>query len=283
MSPGVHQTLTLLMLLTGVFLVLAYMAQQWFEHFRNKTVGYAHISLKELFLQMSGASLFSLCLGIGLLLSLILLVLGHYALSIIPMVAALAAPKLLLRWLRKRRMANINAFMPDALVMIAGAIRAGAGLQIAIQSFCQDNRGQALVQEFEVLLAELRLGVGLDRALVNMNSRINTGDFLLVTTAIRIARETGGNLSETLERLADTLRQKTIMEGKIQSLTAQGKLQGIIVGLLPLLLMYVLFHLEPEAMQYLFNSTAGWLTIAAIITLELLGAWMIRKIVTIDI
>lgn len=73
------------------------------------------------------------------------------------------------------------------------------------------------------------------------------------------------------------------MEGKIKSLTAQGKLQGIVVGLLPMGLMLVLFKLEPESMSYLFNSWPGWLTLAVIIVLELLGAWMIKKIVTIDI
>lgn len=283
MSSSVAHTLLLLVLMSGIFFVLAQLFQKWFQHFRHKTVDYAHTSLKELFLHMSGASLFSLCLSLGTLFSLLMFVLGYHALSIIPMFTGLAAPKLLIRWLRLRRMEHINSFLPDALVMIAGAIRAGAGLQVAIQSFCHDNHGQALVQEFEVLLAEMRLGVSLDQALINMNSRIKTGDFLLLTTAIRIARETGGNLSETLERLADTLRQKAIMEGKIKSLTAQGKLQGIIVGLLPLLLMFVLFRLEPEAMHYLFNSTAGWLTIAVIVAFELLGAWMIRKIVTIDI
>ena len=283
MKTGTLPLLTLLMLLSSAFLIFAYLTQQWFQHFRSQTIGQTHISLKELFLHMSGASLFTLCLGLGALLSVLLLVIGHYTLSIVPLLAALAAPKLLVRWLFVRRLQTIDSFLPDAMIMIAGAVRAGAGLQVAIQNFCQNNPRQALAQEFQILLAETRLGVAMDQALTNMNSRLRTDDFLLVTTAIRIARETGGNLSETLERLADTLRQKAIMEGKIKSLTAQGKLQGIVVGLLPLFLMFVLFRLEPEAMGYLFNSLTGWLTIAVIVILELLGIWMIRKIVTIDI
>lgn len=283
MKISVATLLTLLLLSTGTALLLSYLALQWYQRFKEQSVGRAHTSLKELFLQMSGASLFGLCLSIGIGLSLLLVMLSHYVLALFPVLAGLAAPKLLISRLKQRRLAVIDSFLPDALIMISGAIRAGAGLQVAIQSFSQDNGGQPLAQEFEVMLAELRLGVSMDEAFMNMNSRIKSPDFFLVTTAVRIARETGGNLSETLERLADTLRQKAIMEGKIKSLTAQGKLQGIIVGALPLLLMFALFQIEPAAMSYLFNSWIGWLTIAIIVILELLGGWMIKKIVTIDI
>lgn len=283
MKIGMGTLLTLLLLSTGTSLLLSYLALQWYQRFKEQSVGRAHNSLKELFLKMSGASLFGLCLSIGAGLSLLLVLLGHYVLAIIPVLGGLAAPKLLIGILKKRRLATIDSFLPDALIMISGAIRAGAGLQVAIQSFSQDNGGQPLAQEFEVMLAELRLGVSMDEAFMNMNTRIKTPDFFLVTTAVRIARETGGNLSETLERLADTLRQKATMEGKIKSLTAQGKLQGIIVGALPLLLMFALFQIEPVAMSYLLNSWMGWLTIGIIVVLELLGGWMIKKIVTIDI
>lgn len=283
MTISTGTVLVLLLLSTGTALLLLYLALQWYQRFKEQSVGRAHNSLKELFLKMSGASLFGLCLSVGIGLSLLLVLLGHYVLAVIPVLAGLAAPKLLIGILKKRRLATIDSFLPDSLIMISGAIRAGAGLQVAIQSFSQDNGGQPLAQEFEVMLAELRLGVSMDEAFMNMNSRIKTPDFFLVTTAVRIARETGGNLSETLERLADTLRQKATMEGKIKSLTAQGKLQGIIVGALPLLLMFALFQIEPVAMSYLLNSWMGWLTIAIIVVLEVLGGWMIKKIVTIDI
>lgn len=283
MTISTSTVLVLLLLSTGTALLLLYLALQWYQRFKEQSVGRAHHSLKELFLKMSGASLFGLCLSIGIGFSLLLVLLGHYVLAVIPVLGGLAAPKLLISILKKRRLATIDSFLPDSLIMISGAIRAGAGLQVAIQSFSQDNGGQPLAQEFEVMLAELRLGVSMDEAFMNMNSRIKTPDFFLVTTAVRIARETGGNLSETLERLADTLRQKATMEGKIKSLTAQGKLQGIIVGALPLLLMFALFQIEPVAMSYLLNSWMGWLTIAIIVVLELLGGWMIKKIVTIDI
>lgn len=283
MGLNTSSTVVVLLLLATTFTLIVYLLVRWFQYYRAKTIGRANSSLKEMFMQMSGATLVGVSLLIGIVLSLFFVVTGHYLLAIFAVILGMAAPKVLVVGLRRRRLEQINSFLPDSLIMISGAIRAGAGLQVAIQSFTQDNMGQPLAQEFEVMLAELRLGVGMNEAFLNMNGRIKSDDFFLITTAIRIARETGGNLSETLERLADTLRQKAIMEGKIKSLTAQGKLQGIVVGLLPMGLMLVLFKLEPESMSYLFNSWPGWLTLAVIIVLELLGAWMIKKIVTIDI
>jgi tight adherence protein B len=105
----------------------------------------------------------------------------------------------------------------------------------------------------------------------------------LLSSALRVARETGGNLAEALERLATTLRDKLTIEGKIRALTAQGKLQGIVVGLLPIALMTVLFHMEPEAMAPLFHTWYGWATLAVIGVLEIVGALIIRKIVNIDV
>jgi tight adherence protein B len=100
---------------------------------------------------------------------------------------------------------------------------------------------------------------------------------------MRVSRDTGGNLAETLEQLAQTLRTKITLEGKIRALTAQGKLQGVVVGLLPVGLMFVLSKMEPEAMAPLFHSWYGWVTLAVIAVLELIGLLIIRKIVNIDV
>ena len=105
----------------------------------------------------------------------------------------------------------------------------------------------------------------------------------LFGSAMRVSRETGGNLAETLERLADTLRQKLAIEGKIRALTAQGKLQGFIVGLLPFALMFVLFKMEPEAMSRMFTTWYGLAVIGFIVLMEFIGGLIIKKIVTIDV
>ena len=100
---------------------------------------------------------------------------------------------------------------------------------------------------------------------------------------MRIAAETGGQLAETLERASQTLRTKLAMEGKIRALTSQGKLQAIVVGALPLFLMYVLNKMEPEAMNLMFTTRMGYATLAVIALLEIFGVLIIRKIVDIDV
>jgi len=191
-------------------------------------------------------------------------------------------PKWAVNYLRKQRFSRFEAQLPDALLMVSGAMRAGASLTVALESMVSEQK-PPLSQEFELLLREQRLGVDFDTALRNMEKRLPIQDFIMVVAGLRISREVGGNLAEILETLAETLRRKFAMEGKIKSLTAQGKMQGIVMTSLPLLLMLVLSKMEPEAMHPLFHSVAGWGTLGVIAVMELLGYWAIRKITTIDI
>ena len=100
---------------------------------------------------------------------------------------------------------------------------------------------------------------------------------------MRIAIETGGGLAETLERTGHTIRNRLQIEGKIVALTAQGKLQAWVVGLLPVLLMLVLDWMEPAAMAMLWHTRIGWATLCIIGLLEITGIYVIRKIIAIDV
>ena len=105
----------------------------------------------------------------------------------------------------------------------------------------------------------------------------------MLTSALRINREIGGNLAEILDSLANTLLRKHQMEGKIDSLTAQGRLQGIVMTGLPVLLGVLLYFMEPEAMEKLWTTTIGYAVLAVIIIMESMGYVMIRKITNIDV
>ena len=119
--------------------------------------------------------------------------------------------------------------------------------------------------------------------LENLGERVKSEDLALVLTAARIGRDVGGNIAEIFDRLSSTLRQKQSTEGKIEALTSQGKLQGWVVGMLPVGMIIVLYQMEPVAMKPLLTSLFGWMVLAVIVVLELLGIFMIRKIVAIDI
>lgn len=192
------------------------------------------------------------------------------------------APQWAWRVLRRRRLERIEAQLPDALLMIAGGLRAGVGFGVALQNYVQLAQ-PPLSQELELMLREQRLGVSLDDSLGHLQRRVPTPTMALVVSAVRIANETGGGLAETLERTSHTLRSKLQIEGKIAALTSQGKLQALIVGLLPVLLIYVLHGLEPAAMAMLWTTPVGWATLALIAFLEIVGLLLIRRIVSIDV
>ena len=197
-------------------------------------------------------------------------------------VATLVLPKYYIKTLAARRLKRFEEQLPDALLMVSGAMRAGASLNVALESMIKEQK-PPLSQEFELMLREQRLGMDFDTALVNMEKRNPLQDFSLVVSGLRISREVGGNLAEILESLATTLREKATMEGKNRSLTAQGKMQGLIMSCLPLLMMAALNWIEPKAMGTMFTTLFGWATLAVIMIMITIGYLFIRKITTIDV
>lgn len=197
-------------------------------------------------------------------------------------ICLLILPRWLTKRLKRKRYEAFEKQLPDSLLMISGSMRAGAGVNLAIESMVSESR-PPLSQEFDLLLREMRVGVDFDTALTNMEARLPIQDFVMVVSAMRIAREVGGNLADILESIADTLRKKHVMEGKINALTAQGKIQGLVMTCLPLFLMGALYKMEPEAMAPLFHTPMGWAVLTVIAVMEILGYFFIQKIVTIDV
>jgi tight adherence protein B len=197
-------------------------------------------------------------------------------------VATLIVPKYYIKGLAVKRLKRFEEQLPDALLMVSGAMRAGASLNVALESMVKEQK-PPLSQEFELMLREQRLGVDFDSALVNMEKRNPIQDFSLVVSGLRISREVGGNLAEILESLSATLREKATMEGKIRSLTAQGKMQGIIMSCLPLLMMAALNWIEPKAMGTMFTTLFGWATLTVILVMISIGYLFIRAITNIDV
>lgn len=197
-------------------------------------------------------------------------------------IAALAGPRLLVRWLRTRWRRRLAQQLPDALGMWAGLLRAGQSTQQALSQVAQ-RQAVPLGDELRFVLGQLRMGVPLEEAFASLRRRADMQDLRLLSTLLATQRELGGNLAESLQRLSDLMRGRLQMEARIDSLTAQGRVQGVVVGVLPLLLLVVLYVMEREAMQVLHTTWQGWTALAAIAVLEVLGFVLIRRIVRIDI
>jgi tight adherence protein B len=196
--------------------------------------------------------------------------------------ASLAAPRIALQWLRQRRRRRLAQQVPDALALWAGLLRSGQG---ATQALTQVASRQAppLGDELRVVLSQLRLGAGMDTAFEGLRERSDLADLRLLATLLRANRELGGNLAESLQKLAELLRGRLVMEARIQSLTAQGRMQGVVVGALPLLLLAVLYVMEADTMRVLHTTMQGWVALGVIVVLEVIGYLLIRRIVRIDV
>jgi tight adherence protein B len=253
------------------------------QRYRASFTDRTRFQAREFFLFIDPAKLFVANLAVMLLGGVLAWVLTGSALLALPVFFGLGLlPRALYRWLRERRLQQFDAQLPDALLMLSGGLRAGVGLNAATQQLVAESL-PPLAQEFSLMLREQRLGVTLEQSLTNLSRRIPTTTTTLVVSAMRIAAETGGGLAEALERTSHTVRSRLQMEGKIGALTAQGKLQAWVVGMLPLSLMAVLNKMEPESMSYLWHSQVGWATLAVIAFLEIMGVVLIRKIVAIDV
>ena len=137
--------------------------------------------------------------------------------------------------------------------------------------------------EFRLLTQEIRLGVPLEQALENMNSRLGSDDFELVATAVLTARQTGGELTGTLERVAALIRERVKIANKVRALTAVGRLQAIIIAAMPFFLLYMMTRVSPELMGEFLHSFAGVMAVILVVILDLLGFLWIRKITTIEV
>jgi tight adherence protein B len=191
-------------------------------------------------------------------------------------------PRFAYKFLHQRRRRKFVHQLPDALNMIASSMQSGANVSNAIE-FMAEEMESPIKQEFQLFLREQRLGVDFNKALDNMLIRIPEDEFELVSAGMQISRDVGGNLAEVLLRLSVTLRRKIEMEGKIDALTSQGKMQGVVMTLLPIFIGVVLYHMEPEAMGRMFTEPMGWALIALISLMLICGYFAIRKVVTIDV
>ncbi|MGJ8671168.1 MAG: type II secretion system F family protein [Oceanococcus sp.] len=252
------------------------------QDYQKRFLGSARSELRDMFIFMDPASLFL----INLVVLAVAPVLIHllFQLWVVTLATAgllLVLPGTVWRTMRKRRMYKFEAQLPDAFMMLSSGLQAGVSLNMALETMVRQSP-VPLSEEFGLLVKRLRLGVSLDDALIEMEKRMPLQSFVMASSAIRISREVGGNLVETIKSMADTLRRRKSMEGKIESLTAQGKTQGKFMAFLPMVLAVMLSFLEPESMRKLYTTREGLMVLFVMIVMQVLGFVFIRKITTID-
>jgi tight adherence protein B len=207
---------------------------------------------------------------------------GSAAFSLIFGALGFMIPRWVIRRMRQKRLELFNEQLVEAMQTMSNSLRAGFSVLQAFDMVVKENR-RPISEEFGLFLHQHRLGVKFEEAMESLSKRVGSQDLDLMITAIEISRQTGGNLTEVFDQLAGVIRERMRVEGKIRSLTAQGRLQAIIVGFMPLLLAGAMFFISPAMMKGFIFSTTGVMIIVLALGFEICGYLIIRKIVDIDI
>jgi tight adherence protein B len=181
----------------------------------------------------------------------------------------------------RRRLRAIDRQLVEGLTQVSNAIRAGFAMLQAFDAAAQRIQ-PPLSQEFSRLVADVRLGSSLEDALVSMTNRVDSYDLDLVITATLIQRSTGGNLSEILDNVSETIRERYRIRGEVRTFTAQQRFAAWVMSLWPVFLAVVFFLLNPDLMSNLWTETAGIVMLIVAGALQVLGFLTIRRIIAIE-
>ena len=240
------------------------------------------------FLAIWGASIVGIPLIMAVL-SVVLPTLGNPLFLLIGAFIGFFIPRM---WLNRRKGSRLNAFnkqLPDTITLLANALRAGSSFLQAIELVVRESR-PPISTEFARVIREVNLGLPFEQAMENMVRRVKSEDLELMATAITIQHQVGGNLAEILDSIAFTIRERVRIKGEINTLTAQQRMSGYVVGFLPIGLAGFLFIAAPGFTEPMFDNRASLIGLPAGVILLAIGGFMmfigfmlIRRIVDIEV
>jgi tight adherence protein B len=191
-------------------------------------------------------------------------------------------PWMAVKYMRKRRLDDVDNQLVDALRMMANALKSGLSLQQAMELVTREMK-PPISDEFGRVIKEIHLGELTDNALRRMAERVPLDDLGLAIDSILTLRETGGNLSESFQVIAHTIVERKKVQGKVKAMTAQGMSQGVLVCLMPIALLLVFAFIDASFIRPFFTTPLGFLMLAVVFVLDGLGIWMMFKLVKVDV
>jgi tight adherence protein B len=226
------------------------------------------------------------------------LVIGLYALGYLHSGLVLAVvgyflPAVFVRIHQNKRRAKFVRQLADALMLLTNSLRSGYSFLKGLELVAKEM-DDPMSKELQRTLREINLGATVDDALLNLGKRVNSPDLDIVISAFLVQKEVGGNLTEIMQKVAETIRQRLRIQGDIKVLTAQGRFSGLIVGLLPFFVFLLILLTSPEYFKVLFGPPTyplvgghevplGVVLLAAALTLQMIGGWVIYKIISIKV
>ena len=225
----------------------------------------------------------TICLAVGVVLAVI----GYYWIWQSPVMAIgglLVGSYLPRLYVQQRARARSNAIskqLVDAVTLLSTALKSGYSFLQAVEAAAREMQ-PPISTEFRRVLREMNLGADSEDCLLAMAQRLNNYDLDLVVSAVLIQRKSGGNLAEVLDRVGATMRERIRIRGEIKTLTAQGRYSGWVIGLLPVVLVLLLSAINREYMSPLYETKTGLLMLGVAASGEVVGFFMINRLVKVD-
>jgi tight adherence protein B len=253
-----------------------------FADYRRAYIAEASVTLGDVFSTFSPERVFQLSLiaaGAAFLV-------GFAAINVIAgglfAVAAFFAPRMIFMIARDKRRSLFEMQLIDGLTLLANSLRAGMTLPQSMELLVREMR-PPITQEFGRVLQENRLGTDFDQAMLNMSRRLQSRDLDMLVNAIAITRKSGGNMGEIFQKIAEIIRERARIEGKVKALSATGNMQAFVMSALPFALMGALYFIDPINVQLLFSTTFGLIAVGVTVFLVIVAFIWIRRIMDVDI
>lgn len=192
------------------------------------------------------------------------------------------APFWFYRWKLKERRDKFERRILDLTMGLANGLRSGQALPQGLEAIVRRLDGP-IQEELMVVLREYRLGLELADALERMYQRMPCEDLRLLVTSVRLTTQSGGSMAEVLSRMTEMIRGRTEFQGKLRTLTAQGRFEAIAISASPFVAFVLLYIVDTDLMAPMLKTTVGWCAIGVVILLETIGFYIINKIVTIEV
>lgn len=208
--------------------------------------------------------------------------LGVVALDVLAVLVGGSARYVLLNMQKNRRLKKFNTALPDAIELMARALRAGHSMSSTIEVVAEQSP-EPLGTEFGVVFQQQKFGIPFRDAILQLGDRVPSKDLHFLITAILVQKETGGDLTEILDRTTYVIRDRVRIEGEIKTYTAQGRLTGWILGSLPVVLLGLINILTPGYSTLLFHDPTGQMLLYIGAGMLVVGGFIIRKIVNIEV
>jgi tight adherence protein B len=218
----------------------------------------------------------------ALLGGLFYLIIGNWLFFPVGSVMGFILPRWYLRKKQRERVTKFNEGLADMITTIVGNLRAGFSFPQALKSVAEEA-ASPIKEEIDYVIKEMQFGKGIEDALNDLHERMPSEDLDLMIQAILIQRQVGGNLATVLDKIIETIRDRTKIQRQITTLTAQGRLSGYVIALLPVILGFLLYLIQPDYIGGLFHNPIGLAMVGAGVISGVIGFILIKKITTIEV